>query len=384
MLSTYLSNMALEFKASHRDVVRVPHEASMNGPLIDSWTVELWVMASEKQLRPATGRHVNLVSFPGRHPSVSMSSDGFATASLRTTNSTWYSFEGSTPLNDGKWHHVAATWDGTSDEVSERELYLYVDGNLESPGDHDEDGLEGPKTPEALGIEVLRECVDGLCEEGMQIGGLYCCGGEGYTGKYFNGTIDEVRVWSRALGWSEITARMNEPLHAGDQDRLLLYFPMDEAGMESGSNVIQSTALYWYGMLGNALGGGRPTWHESTAPISCAQGNRAPMCVGLASASTTFTATGKPSRAYSAPTAICLVLAAAVLGGTVTSISTYVSITGQLPPFVSQTCTLIDCMPFKGYAAAPSALAPMERPGDWKWANPPREQGRHQVSILKA
>eukprot|EP00966_Prymnesium_polylepis_P013981 322322-Prymnesium_polylepis.1 len=75
-------------------------------------------MASEKQQRPVTGRHVNLVSFPGRHPSVSMSVDGFATASLRTSNGTWYSYEGSTPLNDGKWHHIAATWDGTSDEVS--------------------------------------------------------------------------------------------------------------------------------------------------------------------------------------------------------------------------------------------------------------------------
>ena len=35
----YPGNMALSFKAGHRDVVRVPHEASMNGPLIDSWTV---------------------------------------------------------------------------------------------------------------------------------------------------------------------------------------------------------------------------------------------------------------------------------------------------------------------------------------------------------
>ena len=112
--------------------------------------------------------------------------------------------------------------------MSERELYLYVDGNLESPGPYDEDGLEGPKTPEAIGYDVVRTCMgtgndenetEGVsCEEGMQVGGLYCCGGEGYSGKYFNGTIDEVRVWSRALAYYEVEAMMNTPLYAGDQE----------------------------------------------------------------------------------------------------------------------------------------------------------------------
>lgn len=65
-----------------------------------------------------------------------------------------------------------------------------MDGKLELPGPYDEDGLEGPKTPEAMGFEVVRKCEgddsDGArvpCEEGMQIGGLYCCGGEGYSGE---------------------------------------------------------------------------------------------------------------------------------------------------------------------------------------------------------
>lgn len=104
---SYPGNMALEFKSRNQDVVRVPHESSMNGPLIDSWTVELWVRASEKQLQPRTGRHVNLVSFPGRHPSVTMSIEGYATTSLRTSNGTWYSYEGSTHINDGKVSHAA-------------------------------------------------------------------------------------------------------------------------------------------------------------------------------------------------------------------------------------------------------------------------------------
>eukprot|EP00327_Prymnesium_parvum_P017563 CAMPEP_0113242676 /NCGR_PEP_ID=MMETSP0008_2-20120614/7456_1 /TAXON_ID=97485 /ORGANISM="Prymnesium parvum" /LENGTH=381 /DNA_ID=CAMNT_0000090165 /DNA_START=11 /DNA_END=1156 /DNA_ORIENTATION=+ /assembly_acc=CAM_ASM_000153 len=363
--------MALRFSAAHNDVVRVPHELSMNGPLISSWTVELWLLAAEHQQPPASGRHVTLVSFPGRHPSLSLSTDGFATASLRTTNGSWYSYEGSTPLNDGKWHHVAATWDGTDDEPSNRELYLYVDGQLEAPGDEDEDGLQGPKTPEAIGYEVMRDCVDGMCEEGMQIGGLYCCGGEAYTGQFFNGTLDEVRVWSRALGWPEITARMNDPLYAGDQDQLLFYFPMDEAGMEMGSNVIQSTALYWYGMLGNTLGGGRPTWIESSAPLSCSEGSRAPVCVRLATYGAPQNAAA-PMRYYSFGTSLFYVLLAAAVGAAVGAVSTYTSVTGQLPPAIARACYCLDFLPFAGYSAARSAS--LDRPNDWTWATPPREQ----------
>ena len=42
-----------------------------------------------------------------------------------------FGYEGSTNLQDGKYHHVAATWSGTDDELSEQTLSLYVDGKLE-------------------------------------------------------------------------------------------------------------------------------------------------------------------------------------------------------------------------------------------------------------
>jgi len=124
-------------------------------------------------------------------------------------------------------------------------------------------------------------------------------------------------------------------------------------------------------MLGNALGGGRPAWVESSAPLTCTQGSHAPVCVGLASVGITYSPSGKPIRTYNLPTALFIVLAAGALGAIVATVSTYVSITGQLPPLVAQVCKLFDFIPFKGYTAAPSA--PMERKGDWTWANPPRE-----------
>ena len=114
-------------------------------------------------------------------------------------------------------------------EPTERELALYVDGVLEQSGGEDDDATDVPKTPEALGYSVVRACSDGLCEEGMHVGGLYCCSGGGYTGRYLNGTIDELRVWTRALSPKELNDKMRTPLAAGDEDGLLFYFPMDEA-----------------------------------------------------------------------------------------------------------------------------------------------------------
>lgn len=132
----YPGNFALTFKAEHGDIVRIPHEVSMQGPLIDSFTVELWVLVQPgAQLYPDEGRVVNLVGFPGRHPFLGLASDtGCACIQLKLANGTWYSYEGVTPIDDGQWHHVAATWDGTAPDPIERELALYVDGELEAAG----------------------------------------------------------------------------------------------------------------------------------------------------------------------------------------------------------------------------------------------------------
>lgn len=398
----YNGNMALSFTATNRDVVRLPHESSMNEPLIDSWTVELWVKATKAQQKPASGRHeqhVNLVSFVGRHPRLSLSPDGHARTSLKTVNGSWYSYEGSTPLNDGQWHHVAATWDGTSDELSERELYLYVDGHLEHPGPGDADQLDGPKTPEAMGVEVVRECVGELCEEGMQLGGLYCCGGKGYSGGHFNGTIDEIRVWTRALSASEIVARKGTPLYAGDfagsgaEQGLLLYLPLDDAGMEMGANVVEAKGLHWYGMLGTATGRGRPRWTVSDAPLTCGYNSRAPACAaggafGSVGGGGGFGSFGSPyalalvggeEPRYTLASIVVMVVAAAALAGVATVLATYASITGQLPPAVVAAgggcAKVLDFLPGVGYARAPTSEvgAGAERVGDWTWSNPPRE-----------
>ena len=215
----YSGNFALSFRATEGDVVRVPHESSMQGPLIDSFTVELWLNVPPNSQLDAM-RVVNLVGFPGRHPFLGLAADtGCACIQLKTSNGTWFSYEGTTPIDDGEWHHIAATWDGTSAWPSKRELALYVDGQLEPAGGDDDGTTSVPKRPEALGLRVVRTCEDGLCEEGMHIGGLYCCSGGGYSGRYLHGTMDEIRIWTRARSRHEIESAMHRPLNAGDEAR---------------------------------------------------------------------------------------------------------------------------------------------------------------------
>lgn len=51
---------------------------------------------------------------------------------------------------------------------------------------------------------------------------------------YYTGTLDEIRVWSVALGEDDIQARMNTPL-TGDESGLVFYLPLDEgSGAQAG------------------------------------------------------------------------------------------------------------------------------------------------------
>ena len=327
--ATYPGNFALNFSATHRDVVRVPHSEMMNHPLIDSWTLEAWVYPFSEQKHPGDGKIITIVGFPERHPMLGMTYDGFAVAQLMDAKGKWYTYQGTTSLKAG-WHHLAATWDGRSEHPADNKFSLYVDGVLEVAGGDLDDGTGEPKTPGTHGYTAANQCTAGLCEEGMHIGGLYCCQGGGYTGRFFSGAIDEVRVWTRELPPQEITSRMHTPLQAQDQQQLLFYFPLDDAGMEMGSNVVESKALEWcacapecafarcptsaprpragpsaapsfparlspcrsprtaetnlppatcrYGLRGTSTGLGRPAWSVSNSPLTYTAGSRAPAC----------------------------------------------------------------------------------------------------------
>ncbi len=86
-------------------------------------------------------------------------------------------------INDGAWHHLAATRDNTTGAIA-----LYVDGVLRGSGT----GATGDRT----------------FPPGLRIGSLQTGGG------FLNGALDDVRLYSRVLSDSELTALAAGPLTA--------------------------------------------------------------------------------------------------------------------------------------------------------------------------
>ena len=102
---------------------------------------------------------------------------------------------GTTVLNDGKWHHITGTRDDFNNTV------LYVDGIAESGGTNNEN---------------------------VDTGYSLFIGKHGTKNEsYFDGIIDEVRIWNRALTAEEIQANMNRSL-SNNEEGLVGYWKFDE------------------------------------------------------------------------------------------------------------------------------------------------------------
>lgn len=103
--------------------------------------------------------------------------------------------QGTTNVNDGKWHHVAMVYDGSA-------KYLYVDGRLDTMA---------------------------VVTGSIAVNDYPVCFGEnlGSSGRYFDGKMDEVRIWNTALDSITIREHMHLSL-AGDEPGLTAYWQFNE------------------------------------------------------------------------------------------------------------------------------------------------------------
>ncbi len=98
------------------------------------------------------------------------------------------------------WYHVAGTFDGY-------ELKCYVNGNL--VGTTTFQGTIAPSTSYPLALGRLTDPVFG-------------------PDRYFSGSMDEVRVWSRALSQNEILSGMNNHIDPAGTLGLVSYWRLNE------------------------------------------------------------------------------------------------------------------------------------------------------------
>ncbi len=130
--------------------------------------------------------------------------------------------------NDGKWHHIAATWNVSADEIK-----IYLDG-------------------------TLKDTTTGL---GTFSGSIATCdiGQNTQNGSYFNGNIAQVAVFTQEISISRLFVAKRQPLNLIGITGLVGYWKFDEG---SGTVASDSSMTGNAGELINT-----PTW-STTVPYT--------------------------------------------------------------------------------------------------------------------
>ncbi|MAG35304.1 MAG: hypothetical protein CL878_03520, partial [Dehalococcoidia bacterium] len=128
------------------------------------------------------------------------------------------------------WHHAVVVVSGTT-------ATFYLDGEADGGGD------VGSIQPNALDLFIGR----------AHIGCAGTCGNV----EFFQGQLDEVRIWSVARTQADIKAKMHRPL-SGNEVGLVSYWQFDEG---AGTTAADATSS---GSVGTLVGG--PSWVTSGVP----------------------------------------------------------------------------------------------------------------------
>ena len=158
-------------------VVNIPDDSSLDG--MSACSIEFWFKANSL---PPSGSYMTLVSkrtsggpFAYHRISIDNGTGVLQLSYLEATNKTTSrpSLNVSTNLEIGKWYYVCGTFDGAAGEMK-----LYLNGNL-----------IGSKS---VWGQITRTISD------------FTIGANGTAGQYFDGIIDEVAIYRRALSKEEV------------------------------------------------------------------------------------------------------------------------------------------------------------------------------------
>lgn len=162
---------ALSFDGN--DTVNVPYQTVFNWNNTDSFSIELWINTTQS----CSGNKVFIGKYGGNSRSmawwVGCGSEDAARFYVRDSNRTAVTIIGTTPINNGNWHHIVSVFDG-----SNRQNMLYVDGQLEASSPTNFAGNLVSTSNLNLGHYV--------------------------NGSHYNGIMDEVAVYNRVLDAAEI------------------------------------------------------------------------------------------------------------------------------------------------------------------------------------
>ena len=146
-----------------------------------------------------------------------------------------HDFYGNTPVNDGKWHHVAAVYDG-------EDKFLYVDGIL----DRKEMNPHGAK---ALGTGLIRF---GFIGDGSEANAFN--GNRNFI--HYEGILDEVKFYLSDLSPADIQREFQQITLPDSSDGLLASYSFDGNAADRSSNendAVVANGVFVEGIAGEAL-----------------------------------------------------------------------------------------------------------------------------------
>jgi hypothetical protein len=203
--------------------------ATANRMVQESFTIEAWINTSATSL---TG--TNFYDGNGLiYADVSGDNNDFGVSILNNklafgTGNPETTVVSATSVNTGMWVHVAATRNASTGA-----LVVLVDGQSDGTGT-------------STNLAALNAST------------TITIGGNSIDGRYFDGLIDEVRIWNVVRTPAQIQATMNAKL-AGNETGLVAYWSFDDAGAATQPDASPSNA--------DATVNGSPGYVDSLAPV---------------------------------------------------------------------------------------------------------------------
>ncbi len=199
-------NRAIDFDGTDDTVIT-------NGTLdpADQGTMEFWINSDAGDSRRAMGGHdafeVRLDTFGGGYVIDHHVFHGGDDV-----------LQGTIELPFGEWHHAACTWD-----LSTKTAQIYVDGELDTTGDQADDD------PGSFTFTIGTRT--------------------GQNKDYFDGRLDEIRIWSEVRTQEQIRKYMNQQISDPENEpTLMAYWRFDEA---SGGDCIDHSGNGFDGKMNN-------------------------------------------------------------------------------------------------------------------------------------
>ena len=177
-----LLNGALDFNGTSQWIT-IPDDDELDWSADSSFSIELWANLTNCESRNKVMIGRDNTDDGGTHWWLGCSISGNVTNfNLLDTNRNGVAVSGTTPINDGNWHHIVAIRDNTLDENR-----IYIDGELE--GTASWNYTAGFDAPTALGIGYMAYNL--------------------IPDYYYDGLLDEIALYNRVITQSEITDHYN-------------------------------------------------------------------------------------------------------------------------------------------------------------------------------